>query len=248
MLPDGGPSLLGKGLCAVSSDVPEGSAGTIREMFRGARDVCFLFATTSRRQRVLGFAARQDAVVALTPGARDRWRELQRHIDAAYALRHELESSEAMVDEIERGLSASCLGVAPGLIDDVRGRLRRVVSERGSHASCASSATRPSEAAFWEGVLSGRLAIVDRFDARGLRHIVALPVSRERGALKGLSAREREVLELLGEGLSNKAIGFDLGVSTSAVSSHVHHIFGKIGVRDRTELVRLVRVLRPRAR
>jgi DNA-binding NarL/FixJ family response regulator len=51
-----------------------------------------------------------------------------------------------------------------------------------------------------------------------------------------LSAREREVYELLCDGLSNAAIAGRLYISESTVKVHVHHVFDKLGIRSRTAL------------
>jgi DNA-binding NarL/FixJ family response regulator len=53
--------------------------------------------------------------------------------------------------------------------------------------------------------------------------------------LAGLSAREREVLELLVEGLPNKLIARRLGISEKTVKSHLTRVFREIGVTDRTQ-------------
>jgi DNA-binding CsgD family transcriptional regulator len=53
-----------------------------------------------------------------------------------------------------------------------------------------------------------------------------------------LTPREREVLELVSEGLPNKAIAARLGVSDHTVKFHLSSIFGKLGVSTRTEAVR----------
>lgn len=50
-----------------------------------------------------------------------------------------------------------------------------------------------------------------------------------------LTMREREVLRLLMEGLTNRAISERLSVSIETVKSHVHHIMQKMHVRDRTQ-------------
>jgi DNA-binding NarL/FixJ family response regulator len=50
-----------------------------------------------------------------------------------------------------------------------------------------------------------------------------------------LSAREREILELLTQGLSNKEIGARLSLSAFTVKNHLAHIFEKLHVRCRTE-------------
>jgi DNA-binding NarL/FixJ family response regulator len=51
---------------------------------------------------------------------------------------------------------------------------------------------------------------------------------RERDPLEDLSPREREVLTLMAEGLSNNGICGRLFLSPKTVESHVHSIFGKL--------------------
>lgn len=50
-----------------------------------------------------------------------------------------------------------------------------------------------------------------------------------------LTPREREVLELLSRGLSNRSIAQSLWISQSTAKVHVRHIFEKLNVRTRTE-------------
>jgi DNA-binding NarL/FixJ family response regulator len=49
-----------------------------------------------------------------------------------------------------------------------------------------------------------------------------------------LSAREREVLELVAEGLANKQIARRLGIAERTVKVHLGNVFRRIGVADRT--------------
>ena len=53
-----------------------------------------------------------------------------------------------------------------------------------------------------------------------------------------LTPREIQVLELLAEGLPNKAIASRLGLSDQTVKSHVAAIAGKLGAANRTDAVR----------
>jgi DNA-binding NarL/FixJ family response regulator len=53
-----------------------------------------------------------------------------------------------------------------------------------------------------------------------------------------LTAREVEVLTLIGEGLSNREIGERLVLGQATVKTHVNRIFAKIGVRSRAQAVR----------
>jgi DNA-binding NarL/FixJ family response regulator len=52
-----------------------------------------------------------------------------------------------------------------------------------------------------------------------------------------LTAREAEVLNLVAEGLSNKAIAFQLGISDHTVKFHVTAIMTKLAAQSRTEAV-----------
>jgi DNA-binding NarL/FixJ family response regulator len=51
-----------------------------------------------------------------------------------------------------------------------------------------------------------------------------------------LSAREREVLQLVVDGASNDEIGARLGISSRTVESHLRRLFERVGVASRTEL------------
>ena len=53
-----------------------------------------------------------------------------------------------------------------------------------------------------------------------------------------LTHREIQVLELLAEGLPNKAIASRLGISDQTVKFHVSAISGKLGAANRTDAVR----------
>ncbi len=54
---------------------------------------------------------------------------------------------------------------------------------------------------------------------------------------EALSAREREVLALLGRGLSNKLIARELHISEHTVKFHVSSLYAKLGVSNRAEAV-----------
>jgi DNA-binding NarL/FixJ family response regulator len=50
-----------------------------------------------------------------------------------------------------------------------------------------------------------------------------------------LTGREREVLEQIAGGRSNKRIALELGISEKTVKTHVGHVLAKLGVADRTQ-------------
>jgi DNA-binding NarL/FixJ family response regulator len=63
-------------------------------------------------------------------------------------------------------------------------------------------------------------------------------VERMRGTTdERLSEREIEILQLVAQGLNNKAIAKELLISESTVKAHMLHIFEKLGVTDRTAAV-----------
>ncbi|MDT0459396.1 response regulator transcription factor [Streptomyces sp. DSM 41527] len=55
------------------------------------------------------------------------------------------------------------------------------------------------------------------------------------GRVAGLTDREREVLVMLGEGLSNSELGRRLGIGVGTVKSHVRSILGKTGCGSRVQ-------------
>ena len=70
-------------------------------------------------------------------------------------------------------------------------------------------------------------------------HVAAQAVSRgKRGAKAAvrMTARERQVMEAIGEGLSNKEIAERLHVATHTVKSHVHNILEKLALHTRLEV------------
>jgi two-component system nitrate/nitrite response regulator NarL len=61
------------------------------------------------------------------------------------------------------------------------------------------------------------------------------PATAKADALKQLTAREREILDYLAQGLSNKAIARALDISHDTVKLHVRHILSKLNLTSRVE-------------
>ncbi len=63
------------------------------------------------------------------------------------------------------------------------------------------------------------------------------PLNVEATRIATLTAREREVIALVGEGLKNKQIGSRLSITETTVGHHLTSIFAKLGVESRLEMV-----------
>ena len=98
------------------------------------------------------------------------------------------------------------------------------------------------------GTLNGSLEVAGEFgtlaaaaasgvDADG---ILIAPENRadDESMSEALTPREIQVLELLAEGLANKAIAERLSISDQTVKFHVASIYGKLGAANRTDAVR----------
>lgn len=70
------------------------------------------------------------------------------------------------------------------------------------------------------------------------RHVADLSARRAPSAIiDSLTARERDILGLIRDGLSNKEIAARLRLRLPTVKNHVHHILAKLGVRRRAQAI-----------
>src|SRR6266850_6724840 len=97
--------------------------------------------------------------------------------------------------------------------------------------------------------MNGSMTVVGEFESLGAARAAELaadaillappvPVASGFSLTEPLTPREVQVLELLAEGLPNKAIAARLGVSDQTVKFHVAAISGKLGAANRTDAVR----------
>jgi len=95
-----------------------------------------------------------------------------------------------------------------------------------------------------EREIAGSLGLVVRAVAQGM---TAMPRDlRQDAERQAVSNREREVLTLLADGLSNAEIAERLFLAESTIKTHVSSAYAKLGVRSREEAARLVRESRRR--
>ncbi len=76
------------------------------------------------------------------------------------------------------------------------------------------------------------------------RRLSLTPTSAEVDPL-GLTPREREVAEVIADGLTNREVAERLFISVRTVTSHLDHIYTKLAIGSRAELVELVAGLEP---
>jgi LuxR family maltose regulon positive regulatory protein len=69
------------------------------------------------------------------------------------------------------------------------------------------------------------------------------PAAHTPALVEPLSDRELEVLRLVAAGLTNREIAKELVIAVSTVKSHTNHIYGKLGVKNRTQAVAQARAL-----
>lgn len=105
----------------------------------------------------------------------------------------------------------------------------------GVHGYLLKSATGPELVAAIHAMCSGESILSPEISAQ--------LTSGESGsgiaATRALSDREREALELVGQGLTNKEIGSRLSISTRTVESYVSNAMAKLGARSRAEAIHL---------
>ena len=106
-----------------------------------------------------------------------------------------------------------------------------------------------ARAAGASGLISKRLAAEDIADAlvriAGGEFVEALGHARQPayehldwpGKRDGVSERESEVLVLCAQGLTNREIAAALYIGTETVKTHLRNVFGKLGLRNRVEVV-----------
>ena len=77
------------------------------------------------------------------------------------------------------------------------------------------------------GLVQGLIRLTGRRESSG-----------EETLIEPLTAREKEVIQLMAQGLANKQIALSLGISEHTVKFHLSSLYAKLGISSRTEAVK----------
>ena len=208
----------------------------------------YLAVEAARRGGLPGTAAvteETDRLLGLMEGALDfpsQCSYLGYSVPAATALRGELHEPSA---DLWRTAYAAAGHVGAGLALPVRLRLLgALLAERERDEVRTALPELLAEAR-----AQGAMGIADESLKLARRHRIPVPAgdgsSDRPSKLDMLTAREREVLDVLATGATNKAIGEQLFISDKTVAVHVSNLMTKLGVTNRTEAAAVARDLSP---
>lgn len=116
--------------------------------------------------------------------------------------------------------------------EDLEGALRA-----GAHGYVLKGVSARDLADIVRGVASGENYVAPGLAASMLRRAMQ---PRPADPLDELTVRERQIVELLGEGLTNREIGKRLFIAEKTVKHHMTQILQKLGVRNRLEALLLL--------
>jgi LuxR family transcriptional regulator, maltose regulon positive regulatory protein len=139
---------------------------------------------------------------------------------------------QALVSQAERGTPAALAALERALtLAEPEGYVRLFIDEGPAMVSLLRAAAK-------QGIVQG---YARRLLAAATKTHLAVSVLP--GSIGQLSAREGDVLRLLGTDLDGPDIARELSVSLSTVRTHTNNIFAKLGVHDRRAAVRRAREL-----
>jgi len=133
-------------------------------------------------------------------------------------------------------------------VDEVTSDIIRC-AEAGASSYVSADASIDEVAAAIQGAVTGELVCPPRVAGELFRHLGKLQPAKAELAHPFLTTRERQVLDYVRAGLSNKEIGQKMCLAESTVKNHVHHLLEKLDVRTRAQAAALGgRQLAPRGR
>jgi len=95
----------------------------------------------------------------------------------------------------------------------------------------------------WRGRVALRWTIIAQYERDGEHYLIARRNDVASFARAVLATREMQAIRLLGRGMTNKEIAFELGVSASTAGVLLWRAAAKLGTRGRRELMRVAAAL-----
>jgi DNA-binding CsgD family transcriptional regulator len=199
----------------------------------------------------LGFSSPLPARSRLRKAFVTQWTCIATHLAAALRLRRSLavrasedgengEDGESVIDPSNDRIAHA---VGPAKAEAARVALRSAVRAVDRARSNVGRADPFSATELWRGLVAGRWTLIERYESDGRRYYVAHRNEPQSPALRALNLRERQVVAYAIQGQANKLIAYALGINPSTVANHLTSAQRKLGVRSRTELIHLARLL-----
>ena len=165
------------------------------------------------------------------------WHRLAAHISAGNRLRANLENLASSFDDAAR--RAEAVLSPSGKVEHATGEaeprsareaLRDALVRIDASRSERDDARRSVD--LWRGLVAGRWSLVEHFERDGKRYYLAHKNDPELTPDRALTERERQVLGYAELGHSNKLIAYELGLSSSTVSTLLGKARGKLRIPD----------------
>ncbi len=188
-------------------------------------------------------------VTRLSPRQRELLQMVAAHFGAAYRLRRAVRQqaanehdaaelphgAEVVIDSTSfRVTDAVGPAAEKNALESLREAARRVDEARGKMRE-----TDPLHALeMWKALVRGRWSTVDWFDVDGRRYVLGVPNVPGLDDPRGLTEREMHVVSYVYAGLTNKMIGYRLGLSQGRISGLLSSAMHKLGVQNRAQLVK----------
>ena len=129
---------------------------------------------------------------------------------------HGIEDGRAGMEALSSGIDGIVLTTQPGVV--LLATIEHLCRRPANVARCHPCDTTPFERTGSAGDFNDRLPVLSNWS-------------------EDITKRERDIISLIGEGLSNKDIACRLGICSTTVRHHLTSIFGKLDVQSRQQLL-----------
>jgi DNA-binding CsgD family transcriptional regulator len=178
----------------------------------------------------------------LTARERARWLMLSAHVQSAMRLRRDLRQN-GLLDASEPREDEAVLE-PDGAVVHADGRAKesdslaalRDAAKAADRARASASGRDHDALRSWRALVNGEWSLVDSFESDGRRYVIARKNPPRVRDPRGLSEREACVAAYVAQGLPNKLVAYQLGVTESTVSSQLTTTMRKLGLESRVEL------------